>query len=371
MVHSVKMGAAALDVEGDRFVVRGVVLQEFLEHLQVDDYQREELTPHQRRSIITALEAGEQLPDLELGMRGEKIREMKGDNVIFLHDPVFVIDGQQRRCTVLQWLAKNPDRLVRLGAKVYFNTTREWEAARFEVLNTKRLKVSSNVLLRNARPHSKGIRAIWRLCKDKNFILNGRIAWTQNMVKNDMFTAMSLVKIVGGLHAHQTIDIKGLDTAQRGLDKLVNTLGAEQLCKNVSAFFDIIDECFGLKHIYYRDQNVHVRLGFLYVLARLLSDHTDFWQGPADEKFFMEASLRRKLKLFKIHDPEVIRLAGAGGMAQDSLYIMFQRHLNAGKRSKRLTERNPGAGFTSSGGSDESDSADGQPTPLAAASSAS
>jgi hypothetical protein len=51
--------------------------------------------------------------------------------------------------------------------------------------------------------------------------------------------------------------------------------------------------------------------------------------------------LRRKIKQFPLNDPQVSQLAGAGGQANIILYQMLLKHINSGKRIKRLRSRVP------------------------------
>ena len=62
----IRMESAALDESEDKIVLRGVLTLDSLQHLLIDDYQREELTDRQRADIREALTQGEQPPDLEV-----------------------------------------------------------------------------------------------------------------------------------------------------------------------------------------------------------------------------------------------------------------------------------------------------------------
>src|ERR1700677_108882 len=76
---------------GDDIVVQGVISRETLENIGFDTYQRDLGTVKQREKIFKALQQGKPLPPVELGMRGQKVRDTaKG---LFLSDPVYCIDG--------------------------------------------------------------------------------------------------------------------------------------------------------------------------------------------------------------------------------------------------------------------------------------
>ena len=116
-----------LDEEADgEIVLRGRIALESFVHLRVDDYQREVAPLTSQSSILSALKNGDALPDIELGMRGEDYVE--GENGMFtLKNAVYIIDGLQRVSTIVHYLAGNPKANIRIGAKLRFNTTKEWE----------------------------------------------------------------------------------------------------------------------------------------------------------------------------------------------------------------------------------------------------
>lgn len=337
---SVRLLNAALDdaTNGD-IILRGVVDPESLSLLQVDDYQREIMPLTALGSIIEALKEGEALPDIELGMRGERYRDR--DGVFSLQDPVFIIDGLQRVNAALHLRTLEPDKAVRLGATVHFGTHKEWERERFRILNTLRSKVSPNVILRNKREESPAITALYSLClNDKSFVLHDRVSWRQRMTRGELVSALMLAKVVGRLHAHKAptrrINIEELVPA---LDKAIEIFGVQAVRENTRAFFDLVDECWGIKRIQYKEGAAYMKGSFLHVLASLLSDHLDFWREPDEKKLVIEASLRRKIALFPVHDPQVTNLCGSGGKSREILYVLLRDHINSGKRSRRLKSR--------------------------------
>jgi hypothetical protein len=142
-------------------VLRGVIDPASLSELCIDrHYQREFLSSGTRRAIIQALNRHERLPDLELGMRGENwsfgADAENPNEVVELHDPVFLIDGQQRRGSILEYLERFPEeKSVRQGVCIHFSTTMEWERERFQALNLNQTRVSANVLLRTCVPTTR------------------------------------------------------------------------------------------------------------------------------------------------------------------------------------------------------------------------
>lgn len=328
-----------IEIEGTKQVIlRGVVDPGSLHHLLKDDYQREAQPLTSQWRILDALQKGEPLPDIELGMRGDHVASRE-DNYI-LKDNVYIIDGLQRVTTAIHFLGTHQTGVVRLGATVHFNTTKEWERKRFHILNTHRLKVAPNVLLRNMREESPAILALYGLSmNDKTFVLHHRVSWTQRMTKGELLTALVFVKVVGLLHSHKVAGkSSSIDGLVPALGKAVEIFGIQTVRENVRAFFNLVDECWGLKCVQYRESAIYIRGMFLYTLARLLSDHHDFWQGD-EKRLFVNADLKRKIAQFPIHDPEVARLSGSSGMARVLLYTMLRDHINSGKRSKRLSPR--------------------------------
>ena len=76
---SIKVCNAALDQSpsGD-IVLRGVIHPDSLSGLRVASYQREVLPITSLSRLIKAIKAGTTLPDIELGMRGQKYIERGG-----------------------------------------------------------------------------------------------------------------------------------------------------------------------------------------------------------------------------------------------------------------------------------------------------
>lgn len=338
------LNAAIDETPRGEIVLRGVVDPKCLHLLQVDDYQREAAPLTALSSILQALKDDETLPDIELGMRGERYQsDGKGEShtTHILLDPTFIIDGLQRVNGAKHFLNTNPERAVRLGATVHFGTNREWERERFRILNTLRKKVSPNVLLRNQREASPAIGMLHSLTAgDRTFVLNRRVSWKQRMTRGDLLTALNVLKTVGVLHSHKA------PTKQNAVAKLVpavdralEIVGVQNMRDNVRTFFDLVDECWGIKRVEYREGAAYIKGNFLRVLAMVLSDHLDFWRQPDEKKLVIEAPLRRKIALFPVHDPQVVSLASGTGKARDMLYMMLRDHINSGKRTKRLRSR--------------------------------
>lgn len=340
-LNTIVIRNAALDeIDGGKIVLRGIVDISCLHLLQVDDYQREAMPLTSLGSILDALKNGERLPDIELGMRGQRFKEVE-PGVFRLYDPVFIVDGQQRVNGTMHHYTVNPEATVHLGVTIYFDTTTEWERERFRILNTLRQKVSPNVLLRNKRDECRIIAMLYGLSvNDKQFVLHDRVTWMQRAKRGELISARFLSIIVGRLHSHRAptkrTSIEELVTAFK---KAEDMIGVQIMRDNTKAFFELIDECWGVRRVQYREGASYMKGTFLTTLAQFLSDHTDFWKDPDEKRLFVEAPLRRKLAQFPIHDPTVVQLASSGGKSSYMLYMMIRDHVNSGKRTKRLTSR--------------------------------
>jgi hypothetical protein len=101
-------------------------------------------------------------------------------------------------------------------------------------------------------------------------------------------------------------------------------------------FFELVDECWGIRSIQLRGGTTHTKETFMVALARVLSNHGAFWRG---DRLFIEAPLRRKLAGFPVADPTIVNLASSSGKSRDVLYTVMVDHINSGKRTKRLKPR--------------------------------
>lgn len=342
----IRVASGAVDEVGGKVVLRGVILPESFPNLKTAPYQREALPLSKQKSILAGLTKGESLPDIELGMRGRKFRER--NNAIELIDDVFIIDGLQRITAASHYLGQNPDAAFRIGATIYFDTTEEWERERFRILNTERLKVSSNVILRNAVPTNDGVRAIHSLVtRDQAFPLVGRVCWSQNMKRGEIISALTYAKVVLSLHAHKSAySASSAIDAASSLKQLATKIGVRAMRENTRTYFELIDECWGIKRILHGDSVTYMRGQFLATLAKLLSDHYDFWeQDPEEQKLFVHAPIRRKIAQLPLNDPNVANLASSSGPSRELLYMLIRNHINKGKSTKRLSSRIPEGGI--------------------------
>ena len=333
----VRLQNAALDEQGGRIIIRGSLDLGTLGNLLVDDYQREKLPGATIDRLKSAFMCPEQttVPDLDLGMRGTRTRDKDGTYTLL--DPVFVIDGLQRKTAAQQLIRE--DKMPRVGAIVHVDTTKEWELERFRRLNADRTKLSSNVLLRNMRDAHEVVATLHRLTtRDTDCVMHGKVCWQQRKNKNHLITAVVFLKVVGVLHSHHRGGLATkIDELVVGCDRIMEeSVGKVTLRSNVRTFFDLVDHCWGITTVVNSGAASHLCYGFLRTLAKIFSDHSDFWRG---EKLFVCAPLKRKLKGFQTRDPLVMQLCGSGGQSEKILYDMLRTHIDSGKRTGRLKEK--------------------------------
>jgi len=331
---SIKVCHAALDeAPNGEIILRGVIEPSTLHLLQVDDYQRDVLPISSLRDLVEAFKDGKSVPDIELGMRGH--RTLERDGCFFLQDPVYIVDGLQRQSAAQ--IAIQNAASPRLGAAIHFGTNPTWERERFEILNAHRLKLSSNILLRNLRHDLEVVQLLVKLTENPSFVLKGRVSWTQRMGKTELISAMTFAGVVGRIHGHLGATRRNhYSDLAHALDKTMQNVGKDTLRENIKTFFDVVDTCWGIKRITYKEGAVYMRQSYLYCLAEVLSGHTDFWR---DNRLFVESSLMRKLAMFPVSDPQVQNLASSSGKARQILMLLMIDHINSGKRTKRLTPR--------------------------------
>lgn len=337
---TVRLLNAGLDERDGEVIAHGWLDLESMNLLRVDDYQREVLsiTSGKRGTLRTAVEEGVRLPDIMLGMRGQRVSFPKGSSICNLLDKVYIVDGLQRVFALKSHAERFPEQAkhLRIGAEVRFGTDKEIERELFNKLNTCRTPVSPNVILRNLRDKHPGVLTLYGLCHtDKDFALYERVCWNQRMTRQELITAMMLAKAARTLHNSGSRGERGSEIAGT-LDTCAKNSGLHTFRTNVVEFFDVLDSCWGVRTIEYNQAATHLRGNFLLVLAKLFNMHYDFWK---ENNLFVESSLKRKLKTFPVLDPEISRLCSAGTMALPILSNYLLEHMNKGKRTGRLHKK--------------------------------
>jgi len=328
---------AALDeTEQGEVILRGVIEPASLLGLQVGEYQREVAPLPTIMQLVKALDIGT-VPDIELGMRGNNYREVEPGHVV-LYDPVYIIDGQERVEAGKFKLSRNDAVKPRIGAMIHIGTTEEWERERFRILNMERTKLSPNVILRNWRYDYPFVELVYRLCDDRRaFVLAGRVSWQQRQKRQELITATTMLKVIGRLHAHlgpsRSVVIGELVT---GLEKVREQITDTVMRENIKVFFRTIDEVWGIRNVQFKEGAVYMRGTFLEMLARVFSNHLEFWKG---NRLTIDPDMVKKLRLFPYRDPSIVQLTSSAGPARELLYTYMVKHINSGRRTRRLTPR--------------------------------
>lgn len=338
--QGIKVFNGALDEFNGNIVLRGVIDPTTLENIKVDSYQREERSTKDLSKMVAALKQGCQLPDIEIGVRGSDYKEREG--VFYISLPVYVIDGLQRITSCKRYLAECPSGNPRLGAMFHFGSTFALEKERFKVLNGGeggRVPVSANVLLRNSADESTSVAALMAMCQnDKEFVLRGKVCWNQRKGRGELMNALAVLKIMGIVHSHF-----GPGRSQRyselmkSTDKTMVIIGLNTWRANVRAYFDFLDQAFGIKSIRYVDLSAHIKFSFMRTLAQVFADHGSFW---TDTKLTIDPRDHHKMRAFPINDPGVLGLIGTGGGVNPLLYQKIVSHLNSGRRTTRMVKWN-------------------------------
>lgn len=329
----------ALDENPDSsagIVLNGRLDPATLHRLKVDsEYQR---PLGDRPDIFEALKDGTIVPNVDIGVRGQDF-EVDGDDFL-IRSPAYIIDGWQRVGTARKLLELIPDHPIRIFATIHFGTDALWERHRFTELNKNVKKVSPNLHLRNMRDGNEAVLTLFGLSTNaREFALFKRVSWSQNMARGDLVPALLFAKTAMRLHAHQTA-LKGgrVEAISASIARAAKNVSLLNFRRNVSTFFEVVDECWGIRNIEIRHGAPQLKATFLGQLARMFSGHIDYWD-TSDRIFFVAADSRRKLAKFPIQDPHVRNLCGTGGAAGNILYEMLCTHMDSGKRTGRMRAR--------------------------------
>lgn len=307
-----------------------------LRFLKIDkEYQRQ---LEHRADIWEAMKQGVVVPSIEVGVRGLSFESDGADFVI--RDPAYIIDGWQRVGTALTLLEQMPQHPVRIFATIHFGTDVKWERHRFTNLNKNIRKISPNLHMRNMRDTNEAVLTLYGLSENtRDFALYRKVTWRQNALRGELMTAQTLAKTAMYLHAHATAIATGrVDHIATSIQRAAASLGLQVFRRNVHGFFDFVEECWGVRTVEYRNAATHLKSPFLTALARLMSDHLDFWDEEG-RRLEIAADLRRKLKSFPLRDPHVAALAGSAGTATVLLRQYMVDHINSGRRTGHLKPR--------------------------------
>jgi hypothetical protein len=339
----IKVLSGALDelTEG-QIVLRGVIDPASLRGLLKPDYQRETLREATIEGLMKAFRDGTgRVPDVELAIRGERYGCTDSAGTYTITGDVYIIDGLQRISAARQFVHDGGKPLV--GAMLHFGTTEEWERERFDILNMRRTKLSPNVLLRNRAAQCPSLCRLHDLCTDESFVLCQRVSWSQYMRREELLTALSFLKTVMRLHskfgAGRYHAVSGL---RQALPPMMASVGHTTMIENVKTFFELLDGTWGIRGILYKDRATHLKHGFLFALADVISAHPAFWSGKS---LHIDRDMQKKIGQFGLNDPSV-RVMACSGSSVGLLNRLIVDHINSGRRTRRLAAPEPHQGGT-------------------------
>lgn len=329
----------SLDEEPDSpggIILNGRIDPATLHFLKVDGTYQRPLA--ERADIFMALKNGVVVPNIDIGVRGQDFSTDGADFLI--HSDAYIIDGWQRVGNARRLLELIPDFPLRIFATVHFGTDELWERHRFTELNKNVKKVSPNLHLRNMRDSNEAVLTLFGLCENtSSFSLYKKVCWSQNMARGQLMSASLLTLTAALLHAHQAgIPSNSVEKMAASVLNASRKITLGNFRKNVTTFFDVLDECWPFSAIEYRHRAPQIRTTFLVVAAKMFSSHKDFWD-TTERTFFVSADMRRKLAKFPLSDPHVFNLTGAGGAARNILSDLLVGHMNSGRRTGHLRAR--------------------------------
>ena len=332
-------GALEPSVEGHS-VLRGVLDPAALWGIAIPAYQRETV----REGTIDDLSAAYKgktgrPPDVELAVRGTRYDLREDSGTFTITGDVFVVDGLQRLSGAR--VAANRDEAPRVGATIYFGTTEAWERERFDVLNMCRTRLSPNLLLRNRASQCPWLGSLYALCLDPSFALYEMVSWAQYMRRDQVMTALTFVKTVMRLHARFGSGRSAkVEELWRALPLVMADVGQEAMIANIRAFFDLLDNEWGVREVLYKNRAIHLKTGFLSALADVFAEYPAFWSGTT---LRIDRDVAKKIGKFPLNEPSVRAMACSG-----SNLIFLTRnivdHINSGKRTRRLVLSDPHLG---------------------------
>jgi len=335
---TLRIFSGALDELTDgQIVLRGVIDPSSLGGLLQPVYQRETLRKAKIEELMEAFRGRTgRVPDVELAVRGEHFGCTDADGIYSITGDVYIIDGLQRISAARQFVLEGGKPLV--GAMIHFATTEEWERERFDILNLRRTRLSPNILLRNRATQCPSLGRLYALCSDESFPLCERVCWSQYMRREELVTALSFLKTVMRLHsqfgAGRYVSMSGLWQA---LPPMMESVGHATMIENIKAFFGMLDETWGIHGVLYKDRATHLRSGFLFALADVISSYPVFWSA---KNLRVDRDLQKKIGQFGLRDPNV-RAMACSNSSVGVLSRLIVDHINSGRRTRRLTTPDP------------------------------
>jgi hypothetical protein len=268
--------------------------------------------------------------DICIGMRGERYDVTNAGHYV-LHDKCYIINGVQRWTAAKLALMGRPDLTIRLGAKIYFNTTAQKENDMFCAMNATQQRVAPTILIRNKYQDSAAAKAIFDTCGAKNFALKNRVGWNQKLMQGEVMNGMSLTKIAGSLHSNRGAVAAGRAyDVLAALEKACEIISAPVLQQNLIEFFRIVDNCWNLAG----KRSPALNNDFLTILARLFSSYDCFWDANS---LFMPDKYMKRLAKIDVEDIQdsIQTLKKTNINKKDAFFEMLRQKLGLDPFTKR------------------------------------
>ena len=318
-----------------RRIIRGELEPESLMALEFDWYQRGRLSPGKLNRLMRGVREGSEFPDITVGMRGHDFAEIGNSTALELFDPCYVIDGMQRVSAFIMVMEDSPEIPIRLGVKAFLDSDVDFENRLFTKMNTGHTSVSACVILRNEKEHSRLAGTLYGLTvTDRDFALHNRICWQQvvdGSVGGHLMRGNVLLKILATLHAHI---MRGPGILNKVLDLLtscerkIDLVGLHQSRLNLIAFFDAIDEAWGIRQAPIKFGTVYLQDGWTQVVAKIFNNHREFWHG---KELFISRDAVRDLRKINPNDAELVGLARGNRTQHLMLYQLMLNIMNKGQ----------------------------------------
>ena len=324
-------------------VLQGSLDRTSVGDLLYDKYQRLVVPGPKQKELIMSVRAGT-VPPITLGVRGSALRD-GGNGTFYVPESVFTIDGRQRNASFMKLEELEPGASPLLRVLVYFNTTYTWERRLFLQLNLNGLRLAANVVARDLADDYLIIEDLLHLTRSNMvFPLWERVCWEQRFRKGELINARTFLQTCGLVHANfgptRSSDTEAIVA---GNQAVAEAIGSKQFLANVEAFWNLVEGCWGVKNIEYRQSATQLKGGFLSVLARLLQSCPEFWVSPTKKaeaaglrsQLVIGKNRRDRLRTFPLQDPTVVAMAGGnvGKMGNTPFYVMLLDHMNHGLRA--------------------------------------
>jgi hypothetical protein len=178
---------------------------------------------------------------------------------------------------------------------------------RFAILNMRRTRLSRTSCCAIVPPNAPPQR-LYELCSDESFVMCQRVSWSYAPT---VLTALSFLKTVMRLHSNSG-RAAGWSRDWQALPPMMASVGHTTMIENVKTFFELLDGTWGIRGILYKDRATHLKHGFLFALADVISAHPPFWSGKS---LHIDRDMQKKIGQFGLNDPSVRVMACSGSVS--------------------------------------------------------